>query len=490
LTRWGDMKTRRLAICAAAAAVLAPVVAAGCSAKSTPHDLRAIKHIIVIMQENRSFDNYFGTYPGADGIAMKDGQPTACLPDANGGTCIRLFHDQFDVNAGGPHAHGNAVDDVNGGKMDGFLRQAQRALQACKAAFNPACETGNASEVLGYHTGADIPNYWKYAHDFVLQDRMFQPDESWTLPAHLFTVSQWSAYCTERDNPASCKNSIGLYPPFPPDLAATPPASPPPLPIYAWTDITYLLHKHNVSWRYYVVAGAQADCDDPAEVACASPNQDANTPGLLNPLPAFDTVRADHQLGNIQSVQGFYKAAKDGSLPSVSWVVPSRELSEHPPERVSDGQAYVTSLINAVMKGPDWKSTAIFLTWDDWGGLYDHVQPPLVDINGYGLRVPGLLISPYAKRGFIDHQTLSFDAYDKLIEDRFLGGQRLDPQTDGRPDPRTDVREEAPELGDLLREFDFNQKPRPPELLPLYPPSDLIAPAGAKGHAELPIPKG
>jgi phospholipase C len=129
----------------------------------------------------------------------------------------------------------------------------------------------------------------------------------------------------------------------------------------------------------------------------------------------------------------------------------------------------VTGLINDVMSGPDWNSTAIFLSWDDWGGFYDHVAPPGVDLNGYGLRVPGLVISPYAKQGFIDHQTLSFDAYLKFIEDDFLGGQRLDPATDGRPDPRPDVRENAPLLGNLLNDFDFSQQPTPPLLLPLHP---------------------
>ena len=132
-------------------------------------------------------------------------------------------------------------------------------------------------------------------------------------------------------------------------------------------------------------------------------------------------------------------------MPAVSWVIPSGEVSEHPPSPVSYGQSYVTSLVNAVMSGPDWNSTAIFLAWDDWGGFYDHVTPPTVDQNGYGLRVPGIVISPYARTGYIDHQTLSFDAYDKFIEDVFLGGQRLDPRTDGRPDPRTDGPRERPD---------------------------------------------
>ena len=114
------------------------------------------------------------------------------------------------------------------------------------------------------------------------------------------------------------------------------------------------------------------------------------------------------------------------------------------------------------MRGPDWDSTAIFLAWDDFGGFYDHMVPPRVDQNGYGLRVPALVISPYARKGYIDHQVLSFDAYNKFIEDDFLGGARLDPATDGRPDPRPDVREDAKILGNLLSDFDFNQAPRPP----------------------------
>jgi phospholipase C len=145
---------------------------------------------------------------------------------------------------------------------------------------------------------------------------------------------------------------------------------------------------------------------------------------------------------------------------------PAGKYSEHPPGLVSTGQAYVTGIINAIMQGPDWDSTAIFVSWDDWGGFYDHVAPPAVDANGYGLRVPGLVISPYARRGFIDHQTLSHDAYVKFIEDDFLGGARIDPKTDGRPDTRPDVRERAPQLGDLRRDFDFSQTPRRPEILP------------------------
>jgi hypothetical protein len=173
-------------------------------------------------------------------------------------------------------------------------------------------------------------------------------------------------------------------------------------------------------------------------------------------------------------VHHFLTAARSGTLPAVSWVVPSEAVSEHPRSKVSAGQSYVTGLVNAVMSGPDWKSTAIFLTWDDWGGFYDHVVPPVVDQNGYGLRVPGLVISPWARRGVVDHQTLSFDAYLKFIEDRFLHGQRLDPANDGRPDPRPGVRENDPQLGDLLADFDFGQTQQPPLLLPVHPRTDLV----------------
>ena len=145
-------------------------------------------------------------------------------------------------------------------------------------------------------------------------------------------------------------------------------------------------------------------------------------------------------------------------------------MSEHPPALVSTGQTYVTGLINAIMRSPDWDSTAIFLSWDDWGGFYDHVAPPVVD--EHRLRPPraGTRHQPVrASAGYIDHQTLSHDAYIKFIEDDFLGGQRLNPATDGRPDPRPDVSESNPMLGNLTADFNFNQAPRPPLILPVHP---------------------
>jgi phospholipase C len=131
------------------------------------------------------------------------------------------------------------------------------------------------------------------------------------------------------------------------------------------------------------------------------------------------------------------------------------------------------------MQSPDWNSTAIFLSWDDWGGFYDNVVPPVGDRAGFGLRVPGIVISPYAKQGYIDHQTLSHDAYLKFIEDDFLNSARLDPATDGRPDPRPDVREDDPILGNLTADFNFNQTPRSPTVLPVHPsPGPASTPPG------------
>jgi phospholipase C len=438
------------------------------AAGSMAQGIGKIRHVVVIMQENRSFDSYFGTFPGADGIPMSNGVPAVCVPDPAADGCDRPYHDTADLNHGGPHGAANATADINGGKMNGFVAQAEHATKGCQDPDNPACATGRTSDVMGYHTGQEIPNYWTYAKDFVLQDHMFEPNASWSLPSHLFLVSEWSAHCTQHGNPASCRNAL-QNPGSPPKKKKAAAKSP----IYAWTDLTYLLHENHVSWAYYVMKGTEPDCEDDAAMTCAAVKQNARTPGIWNPLPYFDTVKADHQEGNIKDLSAFYRAAQAGTLPAVSWIAPSGKVSEHPPSLVSAGQTYVTGLINAIMKSPDWSSTAIFLTWDDWGGFYDQAQPPVVDQNGYGLRVPGIVISPYARHGVIDHQILSFDAYDKFIEDDFLHGQRIDPRTDGRPDPRPDVREDVKILGNLTADFNFSQPPRPPVLLPVNPVTDL-----------------
>jgi phospholipase C len=440
----------------------------------TPAGIHKIRHVIIIMQENRSFDTYFGTYPGADGIPMRHGVPTVCVPSPHHG-CVRPYHDTADVNGGGPHGEPNAIADVHGGRMDGFIKQADRAHR-CHLINDPACKVGGKPDVMGYHTAAEIPNYWAYAKHFVLADHMFEPVKSWSLPDHLYLVSAWSARC-KNSSPMSCRNNIsGPYRTRRFDNAVTQELTTGTTSIdLAWTDITWLLHAHHVGWAYYVQAGTQPDCANDSALTCAPVKQSARTPGIWNPLPLFGDVQEDHQLHDIKGLGSYFAAARAGTLPAVSWITPSQPDSEHPPGSVHQGQAYVTALVNAAMESPDWKSTAIFLSWDDWGGFYDNVVPPQVDQNGYGLRVPGIIISPYAKAGFIDHQVLSSDAYLKFIEDDFLGGARLNPATDGRPDPRPDVREDAPILGNLAGAFDFGQRPRKPFLLPTNPPTDSPA---------------
>ncbi len=464
-----------------------PATATARTSVPTAQGIHKIKHIVIIMQENRSFDQYFGTYPGADGIPRdKHGKFTVCMPDPAKHTCVKPYLETADVNSGGPHMYVDAVADINHGKMNGFIASREAghldtSTLACALKGQPGCD-----DVMSYHNGKQLKNYWAYAKNFVLQDHMFEPNLGWSQIAHLYLVSGWSAKCTP-NKPKTCKTD--LYNPDPYLDNGNPTVGVPALtdvteksnlphpdaknqPPYAWTDLTYMLHKNHVSWRYYLSQGTEPDCANGA-MTCTPVHQDVKTPQIWNPLLNFTTVHQDNQLNNVVPTSQFYTAAKNGTLPAVSWVIPSGDVSEHPPGPISYGQNYTTGLINAVMKSKDWNSTAIFLVWDDWGGFYDHVKPPTVDGAGYGMRVPGIVISPYARRNFIDKQTLSFDAYVKFIEDDFLGSQRLNPKTDGRPDPRPTVRENVRRLGDLRRDFDFNQKPRKAFLLPVLPYSKL-----------------
>jgi len=426
--------------------------------------------MIFVVQENRSFDHYFGTFPGAEGIPMRDGQPSVCVPDPKVGECVRPYHDRTLIQNGGPHAHPDSVADVNGGRMDGFVvNLGGTNCTATPAAAECVDDVGpqGQPDVMGYHTAREIPNYWTYARNFVLQDHMFAPADSWTLPAHLYLVSGWSATCSDPYDPMSCRSDLDVTWAVDTQRHGRHP------PVYAWTDITYLLTKAGVSWKYYVGDGT---C---MEFPCET-RKEGSPPGQ-NPLPGFTTVHEQHTMRRVQEHTDYFRDAGSGRLPAVSWVIPGRGISEHPGngDPLSTGMAHVTRVVNAAMEGPDWLSTAIFVTWDDWGGFYDHVPPPRVDDLGYGIRVPGLLISPWARSGLIDHQVLSFDAYLKLIEDLYLDGQRLDPKTDGRPDPRPTVREEVKILGDLRPLFDFEQEPLPPLILPLHPePGPASEPGG------------
>jgi phospholipase C len=415
--------------------------------------IQTIKHVIIVMQENRSFDEYFGTYPGADGIPMDShGVPTVSCYDPLTGQYIKPFHLTTPYTVGGTHDYPAAIGDINGGLMNGFVYSYRNRPE-------PGYGRSKPIDVMGYYTANEIPNYWAYAQHFALQDHMFEPVLSWSQPSHEYLVSEWSALCSDPNNPMSCVNDHinGDAATAPSSGAADLPSNN--TPMLAWTDLTYLMWKNGVSWKYYTSQGSNLN----------DPDEGVQTNDVHNPLPHFTDVHQDNQLGNIVNVGNYFTDAANGMLPSVSWVTPPQGESDHPPASIIPAQAWVTEVVNAAMQGPDWNSTAIFISWDDWGGFYDHVVPPKVDGNGYGLRVPGLVISPWVKPGYIDSQTLSFDAYAKFIEDDFMGGQRLDPATDGRPDPRPTVRDSLPILGNIANEFDFSQTPLPPLILPLYP---------------------
>ncbi len=224
-----------------------------------------------------------------------------------------------------------------------------------------------------------------------------------------------------------------------------------------WTDITYLLYRGGISWGVYLDGGQ------------GSPFGQKAVPGIWNVLPGFETVQEDGQLANaLLDQKQFYVDAAAGTLPQVTWLLPHYYDSEHPLASISHGQSYVTGLINAIMQGPDWSTSAIFVVYDDADGFYDHEPPPFnFDKLGLGIRVPAWMISPYAKPHYIDHQICSVDCYLKFIEDTFLNGERM--QQAGRPDPRPDYRDAQPVYGDLRNDFDFGHPPQPPLVLPTHP---------------------
>lgn len=388
-----------------------------------PPGLEKIEHFVFIMQENRSFDHYFGTYPGAEGVPAG-----ISFPDPWDGTQVTPYHDTNNINRGGPHGWVSAHAAINNGKMDGFLVASYKASGAEPGQpFTPKSGPGkNPKDVMGWHDYREIPNYWNYARLYVLQDHLFESVASYTLPSHLYMLAAQSGGYTGYNQPVPTA--------------------------YYFPEITELLTNGGVSWNYYVGSGKIFDTKGGEVVEAPSTEYQApDKYTLFNPLPAFPAVQNNpEQRKHLVETEQFYRDAAAGTLPDVSWIIPAGAVSEHPPAGVKEGMAYVTGLVNAVMQCPEWNTSAIFIGWDDWGGFYDHVPPPKVDKFGYGLRVPGLVISPYAKQSHIDHKTYSFDSWLKMIEERF-----------GVPS-LTD-REKI--VADMIDAFDFTQKPRPPVIL-------------------------
>jgi len=412
--------------CAHGASDAVPPVHAGTAAHGRA--IASVQHVVIIEMENRSFDHYFGTYPGVNGLPS----PFPCNPDPDKhNQCISSFHDTANKNYGGPHGYSAFGTDLDGGKLDGFIKSAEHS--------DSKFPDPDPEEVMGFHDCTDLPVYCFYAQHGVLADNTFAATLSWSTMAHLFLVSGWSASCSVKGDPMSCvsNNKVNVRTNPPPD--------------YAWTEITWLLHAAGVTWGYYFY-------DKPKPMLVW--NGDGEAPdsgtyqqqGMWNPLPGFDDVALDGESANVQPGTSFDAAAVSGTIPNVAWVVPTFESSDHPTANIVRGQAFVQNVINEIESGPDATTTLVILNWDEWGGFYDHVVPPVIDGMGYGFRVPLILYGPMVKAGTIDHQLLSSDAYLKFIEDQFLGGERID-ANDGRPDSRPDVRETTPGLGDLANDL-------------------------------------
>jgi phospholipase C len=341
-----------------------------------------IKHIVIIDKENRSFDNLFGTFPGADGAthaALADGSvvPLGHTPD----------HTLLDVG----HAGDSAAFAEDQGRMDRFSE------------LPGAIQEGTDVADSELHR-SDIPNYWKLAQRFTLDDHFFSTINGPSFPNHLITIAATSDNII--DNPFGQTHHAwgcdgGTYS----RAAAINPVTghrylmKPCLSLPTMADT---FQRYHVSWKYYAPGQYQ--------------------PGYI--WDSFDAIksvrystlwntRADYPYGR------FAREAREGKLPDVSWLVSNTEQSEHPPYSMCIGENWTVRMIDAIMRGKDWKSTLIVLTWDDFGGFYDHVPPPRVSYISLGPRVPTIIISPYARAHYVDHHQMDFNSILKFIEEDF-----------------------------------------------------------------------
>jgi phospholipase C len=327
--------------------VIAPILTAASAHAAAPDRAsgirmaqRVIKHVIVIMQENRSFDSYFGTYPGADGIALGACVPLNPAKPQLG--CVQPFHDPHDMNAAGRHHPQNAEADIDNGvtsaKMDGFVfEQTQSGFTKCSPTTPvlvcAAMRAGVARhDVMGYHDRAEIPNYWAYAKHFVLQDQLYEGVRSWSWSSHVELTSEWTAQCADWTKALTCVTNPAM------SLAAS---APKPLP---WVNLFQLFDAHGVTWKYYIDGGLQPDCED-GELACPPIPQASGLSSLWNPVPDFSTVQAAgsaYLAAHNPPLAQFYADLQGGTLPQVSWIVPSAADSEHGLARITQGMEYVS----------------------------------------------------------------------------------------------------------------------------------------------------
>jgi len=398
-------------------AVSSPVVAQTGGGKPTG-DINQIQHIIFLVRENRSFDHYFGAFPGADGAStatISNGQ-VINLPHASDAAPQDLCHTWF-----------CALIGIDGGKMDGFD-------------LNLGGNKNNEFVAFTQMQQGDIPNYWKYAQTFVLGDHMFSSTHSDSFPNHLYTLGATSDGVISipfraPDNPHG--NGLNWGCDAPSDITVQQFDADDNIdwvfPCFDFPVLPQNLSNAGVSWKYYAVP--------------------AGTIGYnFSTLDAINYIRnGPLWSSNVVADTTFVNDALTGNLPSVTWLTTGRHMTEHPPQSVCSGENWVVGAINAVMQGPDWKSTAIFIMWDDFGGFYDHVPPPPPeDQYGLGERVPFIIISPYAKPGYISSTQYEAASVLKFVEERF----GLPPLTarDANANDTTDA-------------FDFTQLPLPPLVL-------------------------
>jgi phospholipase C len=347
--------------------------------RSAPHLARyPIKHIVIIDKENRSFDNLFGRFPGADGATTarkSNGEivPLVHAPD----------HTLLDVGHGGEAA----LFAANRGKMNRF-DLLPGAIQQGK----------DIADSQLYRS--DIPNYWKYATTFTLDDHFFSTIMGPSFPNHLITIAA-SSHNTI-DNPrGETRHAWGCDGgPFAVVTAVDPSTGRHSLtkPCFDMRTMADTLGAVSVSWKYYAPPASQS--------------------GYI--WSSFDAIRhirySTLWKTNVPPDSQFTKDVRTGKLPDVSWLVTNAPLSEHPPFSMCLGENWTVDQINAIMRSKYWKSTLIVLTWDDFGGFYDHVPPPSLDYESLGPRVPALVISPYARPHFVDHHIMEFDSILKFIE--------------------------------------------------------------------------
>jgi phospholipase C len=364
-----------------------------------------IEHFVVLMQENHTFDNYFGTYPGVDGLPED-----TCLPvDLTGETstqCVKPFNIGDRAITDLDHSSTGFRAQYNDGNMDGFVDYLR--------------SNGFDYELtMGYYDDQTIPYMWNIADEYVLYDRFFSSAAGGSRANHMFWVTATIG------NPVKDAVPEGGYGDLP--------------------TIFDRLEEKGVSWKFYVQNYDPTINLRTKEVNVAPRPQTVWVP-LLNYARYLDSPNL---FSKIVPLDEYFVDLENGTLPAVSFIVPSG-ASEHPPGSVRSGQRFVKNLITQLMRSSSWDTSAFVWTYDDWGGWYDHVRPPQVDEFGYGFRVPALLVSPYAKRGYVDNTTLDFTSLLRFIEDNW-GLQPLA------------VRDAN--ANSIASGFDFEQTPRPPVLL-------------------------